>query len=417
MDERINRPEYLNRLIEYRGSDLIKVITGIRRCGKSTLMALYADWLRAQGVAEENIVHMNLESLRWRRLRDAEALYDSIASNLRSTGENYLLLDEVQAVPGWERAVESLRIDFGVDVCITGSNAFLLSSELSTLLSGRYVEIRMLPLSFREFLDFYEFPLSASREERFARYLQIGGMPGLRGLGGNVPRMMDVLEGIYSTVILKDVMERGGVTDQTALRKIVLFLMDNIGSLVSPGSIGKTLANEGPLGDSSGRKRSLAPKTVEKYIQLLTDAFIFYRAERWDVRGKQLLKTLHKLYAADLGFRSTLLGFRDAERGHLLENVVYLELLRRDYRVFVGKLGDAEIDFVAEKPDRKLYIQVTESMTGETVRERELKPLRTVPDHYDKIVLSMDCDPIVSYEGIRSLNLIDFLLREGSYQI
>ncbi len=417
MDERINRPEYLNRLIEYRGSDLIKVITGIRRCGKSTLMALYADWLRAQGVAEENIVHMNLESLRWRRLRDAEALYDSIASNLRSTDENYLLLDEVQAVPGWERAVESLRIDFGVDVCITGSNAFLLSSELSTLLSGRYVEIRMLPLSFREFLDFYEFPLSASREERFARYLQIGGMPGLRGLGGNVPRMMDVLEGIYSTVILKDVMERGGVTDQTALRKIVLFLMDNIGSLVSPGSIGKTLANEGPLGDSSGRKRSLAPKTVEKYIQLLTDAFIFYRAERWDVRGKQLLKTLHKLYAADLGFRSTLLGFRDAERGHLLENVVYLELLRRDYRVFVGKLGDAEIDFVAEKPDRKLYIQVTESMTGETVRERELKPLRTVPDHYDKIVLSMDRDPIVSYEGIRSLNLIDFLLREGSYQI
>ena len=417
MDERINRPEYLNRLIEYRGSDLIKVITGIRRCGKSTLMALYADWLRAQGVAEENIVHMNLESLRWRRLRDAEALYDSIASNLRSTGENYLLLDEVQAVPGWERAVESLRIDFGVDVCITGSNAFLLSSELSTLLSGRYVEIRMLPLSFCEFLDFYEFPLSASREERFARYLQIGGMPGLRGLGGNVPRMMDVLEGIYSTVILKDVLERGGVTDQTALRKIVLFLMDNIGSLVSPGSIGKTLANEGPLGDSSGRKRSLAPKTVEKYIQLLTDAFIFYRAERWDVRGKQLLKTLHKLYAADLGFRSTLLGFRDAERGHLLENVVYLELLRRDYRVFVGKLGDAEIDFVAEKPDRKLYIQVTESMTGETVRERELKPLRTVPDHYDKIVLSMDRDPIVSYEGIRSLNLINFLLREGSYQI
>ena len=417
MDERINRPEYLNRLIEYRGSDLIKVITGIRRCGKSTLMALYADWLRAQGVAEENIVHMNLESLRWRRLRDAEALYDSIASNLRSTDENYLLLDEVQAVPGWERAVESLRIDFGVDVCITGSNAFLLSSELSTLLSGRYVEIRMLPLSFREFLDFYEFPLSASREERFARYLQIGGMPGLRGLGGNVPQMMDVLEGIYSTVILKDVLERGGVTDQTALRKIVLFLMDNIGSLVSPGSIGKTLANEGPLGDSSGRKRSLAPQTVEKYIQLLTDAFIFYRAERWDVRGKQLLKTLHKLYAADLGFRSTLLGFRDAERGHLLENVVYLELLRRDYRVFVGKLGDAEIDFVAEKPDRKLYIQVTESMTGETVRERELKPLRTVPDHYDKIVLSMDRDPIVSYEGIRSLNLINFLLREGSYQI
>ena len=416
MDERINRPEYLNRLIEYRDSDLIKVITGIRRCGKSTLLDLYADWLRAQGVADENIVHMNLESLRWRELRDAASLYDFIASRLTGAGKKYLLLDEVQAVTGWERAVESLRLDFGADAYITGSNAFLLSSELSTLLSGRYVEIRMLPLSFREFLDFYDFPPSMSREERFARYLQIGGMPGLRSLT-SVPRMMDALEGIYSTVILKDVMERGGVTDQTALRKIVLFLLDNIGSLVSPGSIGKTLANEGPLGDSATKKRSLAPKTVEKYIELLTNAFIFYRAERWDVRGKQLLKTLHKLYAADLGFRSTLLGFRDAERGHLLENVVYLELLRRDYRVSVGKLDAAEIDFVAEKPDRKLYVQVTESMSGETARERELKPLRAVHDHYDKVVLSMDHDPITSYEGIRSLNIIDFLLREGSYQI
>ncbi|MBQ4489686.1 MAG: ATP-binding protein [Pyramidobacter sp.] len=417
MDEIVNRPEYLNRLIEYRGSDLIKVITGIRRCGKSTLMALYADYLRAQGAADENIIRMNLESLRWRQLRDASSLYDHLAAQMGGEGKKYLLLDEVQAVPGWERAVESLRLDFDTDVTITGSNAFLLSSELSTLLSGRYVEIRMLPLSFREFLDFYEFPPDTSREERFARYVQIGGMPGLRQFGTNVPRMMDALEGIYSTVILKDVMARGGIADQTALRKIVLFLLDNIGSLVSPGSIGKTLANESAFSEARARQRSLAPQTVEKYIQLLTDAFIFYKAERWDVRGKQLLKTLHKLYAADLGFRGMLLGFRDADRGRLLENVVYLELLRRDYRVFVGKLGDTEIDFVAEKPDRKLYIQVTESMTGEATRERELKPLRTVPDHYEKVVLSMDRDPNTSYVGIHSLNIIDFLLREGSFAI
>lgn len=409
MNERINRPAYLNKLIEFKDKDIVKIITGIRRCGKSTLLDLFEDYLLANGISSQNIIHMNMESLQHRHLLDYVAFYEHISGQLEAGEKYYLLFDELQAVIHWEKAIESFRLDFDVDIYITGSNAYLLSSEFSTLLSGRYVELRMLPLSFKEFLTFYSFTPDVSIEDKFQKYQQFGGMPILRQFEFNAPRINEALEGIYSTVILRDVMERNKATDQTLLKKLVLFLCDNIGNITSPNNIGKVLSAEGDL-ERSKSKSNVAGRTVDKYIDMLKNAFIFYSVGRYDIKGRQFLKTLEKNYIIDLGFRNMLLGYRDVDRGHLLENVVYLELLRRDYRVSIGKVGDTEVDFVAEKPEEKLYIQVTETMQGEKVQERELRPLRLISDNYEKIVLSMDRSYIKSYDGIKVLNLIDFLL-------
>ncbi|MDR1205165.1 MAG: ATP-binding protein [Peptococcaceae bacterium] len=413
MNERVNRPEYIKRLTEYKDKDVVKIVTGIRRCGKSTLLDLFEDYLLESGVSPNRIIHMNLESLQYRDILDYLSFYDYVGGKIVRGAKNYLIFDELQAVTHWERAVESFRIDFGVDVdiYITGSNAYLLSSEFSTLLSGRYVEIRVLPLSFKEFLTFWDFAPDATTDEKFQRYLQFGGMPALRQFGYNEARINETLEGIYSTVILRDVMERNKVVDQTLLHKLVLFLCDNIGSITSPNNIGNVLSVEGDIQrEAKKADKNVAGKTVDKYIRMLHGAFIFYQAERYDVKGRQLLKTLEKNYIIDLGFRNMLLGYRNADRGHILENVVYLELLRRDYRVYVGKIGETEVDFVAEKPNEKLYIQVTETMAGEAVRERELRPLGIIQDNYEKIVLSMDKSYISSYDGIKAINIIDFLL-------
>jgi len=409
MAELINRPEYLNQLIQNKDVDLVKIVTGIRRCGKSSLLDLFHQYLTGAGVAEENIIHMNLESLRYRKLTDYLAFYDYVSERIAKHGKTYLIFDELQVVQHWEKAVESFRIDFDVDIYITGSNAYLLSAEFSTLLSGRYVEIRMLPLSFKEFLSFYAFDTAAGMEEKFQRYLQFGGMPILREYRFNEARSNQALEGIYSTVVLRDILQRNNQADQGMLQKIMLFLCSNIGSIVSPNSIGNVLSNEGDIREGKGK--NIAGKTVEKYMAMLEKAFIFYSVGRYDVKGKQLLKTLGKNYIIDMGFRNMLLGYRDADRGHILENIVFLELLRRDYRVYIGKVGETEVDFVAEKPNDKLYIQVTESMQSPETRERELRPLRMIPDHYEKIVLSMDRSFITSYDGIRALNLIDWLLQ------
>lgn len=384
------------------------LVSDIRRCGKSSLLDLFHQHLKDSGVPEENIIHMNLESLRYRKLTDYLAFYDYVSERIAKGGKTYLIFDELQAVTHWEKAVESFRLDYDVDIYITGSNAYLLSTEFSTLLAGRYVEIRMLPLSFREFLSFYNFEASETMEEKFQRYLQFGGMPILREYQFNEARSNQALEGIYSTVVLRDVLQRNNQADQGLLQKIVRFLCSNIGSITSPNSIGNVLSAEGDL--RGGKGKNIAGKTVDKYIAMLRSAFVFYSVGRYDVKGKQLLKTLGKNYIIDLGFRNMLLGYRDADRGHILENVVFLELLRRDYRVYIGKVGDTEVDFVAEKPDDKLYIQVTESMLSTETRERELRPLRMIPDNYEKIVLSMDRSFITSYDGIKSLNLIDWLL-------
>lgn len=408
MVELINRPEYLNQLIQNKDVDLVKIVTGIRRCGKSSLLDLFHQYLSEQGVADVNIIHMNLESLRYRELTDYLTFYDYVSERIPQDGKTYLIFDELQMVEHWEKAIESFRLDFDVDIYITGSNAYLLSTEFSTLLSGRYVEIRMLPLSFKEFLTFYEFAPSVSVEEKFQKYLQFGGMPILREYQFNEARSNQALEGIYSTVVLRDILQRNHQVDQAMLQKIVLFLCSNIGSITSPNSIGNVLSHEGDL--PSGKGKNIAGKTVDKYISMLRSAFVFYSVGRYDVKGKQLLKTLEKNYIIDLGFRNMLLGYRDADCGHIIENIVFLELIRRDYRVSIGKVGETEVDFVAEKPNDKLYIQVTESMQSPDTRERELRPLRMISDNYEKIVLSMDRSYINSYDGIKSLYLIDWLL-------
>ncbi len=409
MDKLINRPEYLNQLIQNRDVNLVKIVTGIRRCGKSSLLDLFHRYLSEDGVPDTNIIHMNLESLRYRNISDYLTFYDYVSKYIPKEGKTYLIFDELQVVEHWEKAIESFRLDFDVDIYITGSNAYLLSTEFSTLLSGRYVEIRMLPLSFKEFLTFYEFAPSVTMEEKFQRFLQFGGMPILREYQFNEARSFQALEGIYSTVVLRDILQRNHQADQETLQKIMLFLCSNIGSITSPNSIGNILSAEG---DIRNKGKNVAGKTVEKYISMLRSAFIFYSVKRYDVKGKQILKTLGKNYIIDMGFRNMLLGFRDAERGHIIENVVFLELIRRDYHVYIGKVGEREIDFVAEKPNDKLYIQVTESMQSPETRERELKSLRMIPDNYEKIILSMDRNYINSYDGIKSLYLIDWLLNK-----
>ena len=408
MAELINRPAYLNQLIQNKDVDLVKIVTGIRRCGKSALLDLFHQYLVESGITESNIIHMNLESLRYRSITDYLTFYDYVSERIAKEGKTYLIFDEPQAVEHWEKAIESFRIDFDVDIYITGSNAYMLSSEFSTLLSGRYIEIRLLPLSFKEFLTFYEFSESITMEEKFQRYLQFGGMPILREYHFNEARSNQALEGIYSTVVLRDILQRNNGADQATLQKIMLFLCSNIGSITSPNSIGNVLSNEGDI--KTGKVKNIAGKTVEKYIAMLRSAFIVSSVGRYDVKGKQLLKTLGKNYIVDIGFRNMLLGYRDVDRGHILENIVYLELIRRDYNVYIGKVGETEIDFVAEKPNEKLYIQVTESMQSTETRERELRPLRMISDNYEKIVLSMDHSYINSYDGIKSINLIDWLL-------
>ena len=417
----INRPEYLNQLIEHKDVDLVKIVTGIRRCGKSSLLDLFHNHLLNSGVSEDHIIHMNLESLKYRNITNYTELYDYISeripadctestdfTNAGKSTKTYLIFDELQAVKNWQKAVESFRIDFNVDIYITGSNAYLLSSEFSTLLAGRYVEIRMLPLSFKEFLDFYNFPSNTSTDEKFQKYLQFGGMPVLSEYKFNEPRSMQALEGIYSTVILRDVLQRNEKTDQIVLQKLMTFLCSTIGSTTSPNSISKSLRAEGDIEKTTV---SVASKTVSDYIRMLSNAFIIFPVQRYDIQGKELLKTLGKNYVIDLGFRNMLLGYRGTDRGHIIENVVFLELIRRDYRVYIGKVGSTEVDFVAEKPNEKIYVQVTESMQSPETRERELKPLRAIKDNYEKIVISTDRDYINSYDGIKAINLTDWLLK------
>ncbi len=410
MSQLINRPRYMNILLQHKDVDLVKIVTGIRRCGKSSLLDLFHEKLLNDGTPEENIIHMNLESMRFRSIKNYEQFYDYVAALVPKTGRTYLIFDELQVVEHWERAIESFRLDFDVDIYITGSNAYMLSSDFSTLLSGRYVEIKMLPLSFSEFIDFNEFLPSESTEDKFLKYIKFGGMPVLREYSFNENRCFQALEGIYSTVVLRDILQRNSSADEQTLRKIVMFLCSNIGSMTSPNNIGNVLASEKTIG--TGRAKGPAGKTVEKYVKLLNDAFVFFSVGRYDIKGRELLKTLGKNYIIDTGFRNMLLGYRDADRGHILENIVYLELLRRDYRVYIGKIGETEVDFIAEKPTDKIYIQVTESMLSPETRERELRPLRMIPDNYEKLVLCTDKIFDLPENGIKIKNIPEWLLSE-----
>jgi len=401
-----NRELYLKRLLHFKDKSQIKVITGVRRSGKSFLLDLFERSLfESFNVSPDNIVKINFELEEFKNIADDVLLYKYIKEKIKNTDRKvYLLLDEIQNVKHWEKAINSLNIDSNVDIYITGSNAYLLSSELSTLLSGRYVEIKMLPLSYKEFLDFNDIQ---SSDENFEVFLKYGGMPAVAEYDMDELGINSLLEGIYSTAILKDVIERNSIGNEKLLRNLVLYLADNIGNIFSPNSIANFLSSNK---EDLSLKENTANKTVNQYLSTLEKAFIFYPVSRYDVKGKEYLKTLQKYYIVDTGIRNMLLGYRDVDRGHILENVVYLELLRRGFNVSIGKVGEKEIDFVAIRPDKKVYYQVTESLLDKGVREREISALSTIKDNYEKVVLSMDNSFVTSQDGIKLQNVIDFLL-------
>ena len=429
-----NRDRYLKKLIGFQDTEPVKVITGIRRCGKSSLLKLMIQHLQETGIGQEQIVEMNFESHDFRSMTSDE-VYHYVKERAVPGKRMYLFFDELQRIDAWEDAVNSFRVDLDCDIYVTGSNAYLLSSEYSTYLSGRCVEIKMLPLSFREFLDFHNFEVRETSSalggthrqvfdkngerydlrEVFDAYMRFGGMPGIADIGLDQEKALSLLEGIYSTVVVRDILEREKrrgqrqITDSALLRKIVLFLADNIGSSVSVSSIGNTLINEGLLEDGK-RKGIPSTHTVQAYIAALLESYFFYEIKRFDIKGKEYLRTLGKYYIVDIGLRNFLLGFRNRDSGHSIENVVYFELLRRGYDVAIGKIDNQEVDFIATTADDKLYIQVTESMQSEDVRKRELAPLLKIRDNYEKIVLSLEPGLDASYDGIKSLNLVDWLL-------
>lgn len=429
-----SRDVYLKKLIAFMDTEPVKVVTGIRRCGKSSLLKLMVSYLKDRGIAEDQIIEINFESYDFKDMT-ADRLYHYVKDRSLPGKRMYLFFDEIQRINKWEDTVNAFRVDLNCDIYITGSNAYLLSSEYSTYLSGRCVEIKMLPLSFSEFVDFHGFTvietasaLGGKRRqavdkngdkytlrEVFDAYVRFGGMPGIADVGLDQEKALTLLDGIYSTVIVRDVLEREKkrgrkqITDPILMRKIILFLADNIGSNVSFASIGNALKNEGIIEDTE-RKGAPSTHTVQSYVAALLESYFFYDIKRFDIKGKELLRTLGKYYIVDIGLRNYLLGFRNRDTGHTLENIVYFELLRRGYDVAIGKVDNSEVDFIASKADDKLYVQVTESMQSDEVRARELRPLQAIRDNYEKIVLTLDTGFNTSYDGIKALNLVEWLL-------
>lgn len=396
----IERNEYLENLISFKDKNLIKVITGIRRCGKSTMFELYQSYLKENGVEEEQIITVNLEDGDYRGIRTSEKLYQYVESKLVKSNKNYVFLDEVQQVENFQEAVDWLYVKKNVDLYITGSNAFLLSGELATLLSGRYVEIKMFPLSFKEYISAY--PGNTNTGALYMNYLQNSSFPGALELA----RKQDIrvyLEGIYNTILLKDIVTRKKISDPSMLQSVVEFMFDNIGNMYSSTKIANAMT-------SSGRKISVP--TVENYLSALCDSFILYKVGRYDIKGKQYLATGAKYYAADIGLRYFILGTKQADMGHILENIVYLELIRRGYEIHIGKVGDAEVDFIAIGAEGEEYYQVSQTVLEEQTLKRELSSLDAIKDHNPKYLLTMDYTPLTSYNGIKQVNVLEWLLKK-----
>lgn len=396
----VERKEYLEDLISFKDKNLIKVVTGIRRCGKSTMFELFQDYLRQSGVDGEQITTVNLEDGDYREVRTSEKLYEYVESKLIKDKKNYVFLDEVQQVNNFQEAVDWLYAKKNVDLYITGSNAFLLSGELATLLSGRYVEIKMLPLSFKEYASSY--PNNTNTAALYVNYLQNSSFPGTLEL----TRKQDIrtyLEGIYNTILIKDIVTRKKISDPSMLQSVVEFMFNNIGNMCSSTKIANSMT-------SSGRKISVP--TVESYLSALADSFILYKVGRYDIKGKQYLATGSKYYVVDMGLRYFLLGTRQTDMGHILENIVYLELLRRGYQVNVGKVGDTEVDFIAINEEGKEYYQVSQTVMEEQTLKRELSSLDAIKDHNPKYLLTMDYTPPISYNGIKQINVLDWLTKE-----
>lgn len=406
----IERTEYLEKLKTWKDDRVIKVVTGIRRCGKSTLLNLYQNWLLSTGVTEEQIIALNFEDLDNENLLHYKELYGYLTSKLHPTKTTYIFLDEIQKVTDFEKAVDSLYIKENVDIYITGSNAFLLSGELATLLSGRYIEISMLPLSFSEFCQIRK---GSDLDLLFSEYLKDGSFPYVAALDGVKEKVDTYIEGIYNTIIVKDIEDRQKrretdpnkrkISDIALLKNISRFLANSVGNPISIKSIADYITSSG---------RTVSQNTVSDYLEALEEAFIFYPVERFDVMGKQLLKTNQKLYIVDLGIRRHLLSRKNYDLGFSLENVIYLELKRRGYTVNIGKVGTSEIDFVAKREDNVTYFQVTASMTDESTFEREIAPLKSIPDNYAKIILTLDRFTQGNYDGIEVINAVDWLAQK-----
>lgn len=399
--------EYLEQLIDWKDEQVIKVVTGIRRCGKSTLLMQFQQWLKENGVTEAQIVSVNFEELEYEDLLDYKKLHQYLKEQLVSGKITYIFLDEIQKVPFFEKVVDSLYVKPDVDLYITGSNAYMLSGDLATLLTGRYVEIRMLPLSFGEFLSL----TGLEPEQGFPEYLRNGGMPYIAVMNRTNEKVSTYLEGIYNTVIVKDIEDRQvrkesdpskrKITDITLLKTIAKYLASVVGNPVSIRSITDYLISNG---------RKISPNTVGDYVEALTESFIFYPAERFDIVGKQLLKANRKMYIVDLGLRNHILPRKNYDLGFSLENLVYFELLRRGYKVTIGKVGNTEVDFVAEKQGVYQYFQVTADMTAKETFEREIRPLENIRDNYEKIILTMDRLTPGNYNGIQVQYLLDWLI-------
>lgn len=395
----INRKEYLDKLIALKDKQVIKIITGVRRCGKSTLIEIYKNYLAKNGIDEETMISINFEDFDFYDLRDPNKLYSYIKERLHSEKQNYIFLDEIQHVKDFPSVVDSLFIKNNVDIYITGSNAYMLSSEIATVISGRYIEISMLPLSFAEYVESTGDKKDLSR--KYVDYIQNSSFPYTLQLRDQTKEIKSYLDAIYNTVIIKDIAIRKKIKDISMLESVTRFVYDNIGNQLSMKKIANTMTSDG---------RKIDVKTVEKFISGLSESFVLYKANRYNIKGKQYLKTLEKYYVVDIGLRYMLLGTRSTDVGHILENVVYLELLRRGYEVYVGIINDNEVDFVAIDNKKITYFQVSATVRDEKTLERELKPLQSIKDHYQKFILTLDDDPEADYNGIRKINALDWLL-------
>ena len=407
--ERIKRDNYLSILKNFKDQQIIKVITGIRRCGKSTLLEIYKDYLKEEGINENQIISINFEDAYYEELQDRKKLYDYLKEKLVIGKKTYIFLDEIQMVKEFEKTVDSLFINKDVDLYITGSNAYLLSSELATLLTGRYIEIKMLPLSFKEYVSAFEDKTDLSR--KFRDYLRYSSFPqAIELFKANPDNITLFLDGIYNTILFKDVMQRKGITDKNTLEKVTKYLYDNIGNRTSINSISDNLA---------GLEKNNSYNTISLYVQSLIDSFMIYKANRYDIKGKEFLKTQEKYYAVDIGLRYYMLGqSAGKDMGHILENIVYLELLRRGYEVYIGKFDDLEVDFVAKNSKNTYYYQVAlttreASTDNSPVLDRELAPLKRINDNYSKYILTLDDDLEADYDGIKKINVIDWLLDDN----
>lgn len=392
----IERKEYLEKLKKWKDKDLIKVITGIRRSGKSTLFELYIDYLKSIGIEDNHIISINLENPD-NEFESYKDLYKYVKEQIKDKSQYYVFLDEVQKVPEFQKAVDGLYIIKNVDVYITGSNAYLLSGELATLLTGRYIEIKMYPLSFKEYLNYYKKDVD---EKMYLNYINRSSFPYALKLEEE-SEIDDYLDALYNTIIVRDICQRKKIADTVMLRTVAKFMFDNIGNCLSIKKIADTLTSDG---------RSISVHTVESYLDSLVESYVFSKVSRFDIKGKQYLQSGEKYYATDVTMRYALLGRRNIDAGHILENVVYLELIRRGYKVYIGKTGEKEIDFVAENKDGFTYFQVAYTTREKTTLERELAPLQEINDNYPKYILTMDIDPIADFDGIRKINVLDWLL-------